>query len=307
MSESDQKILATLFPTDIREKWKLNDLKCKGLQEIRLRVCKPLQLRYQSKQENMENNIPDADELRDIFLHICGSSVYAYEKERENGFITVKGGHRIGFVGDVSAYQGDRYLVKHIASMNMRIAHEMIGVSEQVITYCIDHKVPLNTLVISPPGLGKTTLLRDMSRELAEKWNVGVVDERGEIAGAYLGIPTLNCGKNADVITGADKEKGIAMLIRTMSPQIIVIDEIGTDNDAKGIERASISGCAILASIHGKNIEDVCEKEEMKHLIQRKRFQRYVLIEQEGTGERTAKIFDENRVIICRGKLLPVV
>lgn len=295
-----------LFPATIIKKWSLDKVEWNCLQEIRLRVHKPIHLHYQSMDFDYGLQKVQVEDLRDIFLHICGNSVYAYEKERENGFFTVEGGHRVGFAGAVTAYHEGRYIVSHITSMNIRIAHEMIDVSREVIPYCMQDNIPLNTLIISPPGLGKTTLLRDMTRVFGEKWKVGVVDERGEIAGAYQGVPVLDCGKYTDVLTGIEKKKGIDILLRTMSPQLIVIDEIGVEEDAKGIEKASVCGCAILASAHGKSLEDLGRREELREILVQKHFDRYLVIKQIEQGSRVVDVFDQDGVKVCIGKPLRV-
>lgn len=283
--------------------WHLGLQKDKELEEIRIRVEKPIVISYRTKTQVTEI-FPTQREVMEFFGYLCQDSVYAYEEERKKGYMTMKGGHRVGFTGEVVTVGEGDFFAKYICYLNIRIAHEWKNISKQVLPYLIEDEIPKNTLIVSPPGLGKTTLLRDLVRVYGNRFNVGVVDERGEIAGAYQGVATLDCGRFADVITGSDKSKGIEILIRTFAPRLIALDEIGNKDDAKAVLRASVCGCRILATAHGREWDDLLNNEELKQLVETKRFERYLFLKRDKRARVVAEIWDENGEEQCSGVLL---
>ncbi len=175
-------------------------------------------------------------------------SLYAHEDELSQGYITIRGGHRIGICGEVK--DGKIRSLTDISSLNYRIAHEHIGIAEAVKADIIKDNQIRSTLIISPPMCGKTSLLRDTVRLLSsEGIKVGVCDSRGEIAAVYDGEPCLDIG-DADVLSGTSKAEGMSMLLRTMSPEVIVCDEIGSLEDARAVAESLSSGTAIIATAH---------------------------------------------------------
>ena len=236
------------FPKDIYEKLRNvilenNNLE-KEIQEIRIRVNRPivLKLRYR---DILINYLISSTDILNILERLCENSIYAYKNQICNGFITIKGGHRIGITGSAVIENNKIVNLKYITSLNFRIAREVKGCSEKILNEVIDFENSniYNTLIVSPPGKGKTTMLRDLIRNISngiEKINfrgktVGVVDERGEIAAMYRGIPQNDIGIRSDVIENISKPEGIRILIRTMTPEIIACDEIGTKEDALAI------------------------------------------------------------------------
>lgn len=236
------------FPKDIYEKIRNvilenNNLE-KEIQEIRIRVNRPivLKLRYR---DILINYLISSTDILNILERLCENSIYAYKNQICNGFITIKGGHRIGITGSAVIENNKIVNLKYITSLNFRIAREVKGCSEKILNEVIDFENSniYNTLIVSPPGKGKTTMLRDLIRNISngiEKINfrgktVGVVDERGEIAAMYRGIPQNDIGIRSDVIENISKPEGIRILIRTMAPEIIACDEIGTKEDALAI------------------------------------------------------------------------
>lgn len=219
----------------------------KILQEIRLRCNRPIILKSKNKDKIIDYRINQC-ELLQILEKICNNSIYAYKNQICNGFITVKGGHRIGITG-TAIIEGEKVInLKYINGLNFRIAREVLNCCEKIINQIIDkeNNTIYNTLIVSPPGKGKTTILRDIIRKISngmpefcfQGMNCGLVDERGEIAAMYHGIPQNDIGIRTDVIENISKAQGIKMLIRSMAPEIIACDEIGSIDDVEAIKQA---------------------------------------------------------------------
>ncbi len=231
---------------------RLNDLT-----EIRLRVGKNIYLYYGLEEIVLPYIISKID-LINILKNISSNSIYSVQQEINNGFVTITGGHRIGVVGELVLKDGAVGNVKNISSMNIRIAREHIGISDDVLDEVLVSNLVLNTIILSPPLCGKTTLLRDLARNISNKGkNVCIVDERGEIAPMCDSRCVLDVGDRTDVISGGSKEVGIRIAVRSMAPDVICIDEIGTKADAEALKYLSISGVNFIATMHGKNINDL--------------------------------------------------
>lgn len=302
--------LAEFFPERLRHNWTTLGLDIRSVKEIRIRVDR--KVRVAAEHEIALPFVYGERELEDIFRYLCHDSVYAYDEERRQGYLIVEGGHRIGITGEVTRVEGG-YLAKYIRYINIRIAHERKGLAKTVAPYLQSTSgrgQPLNTLIISPPGLGKTTLLRDLIRIVSNGecgflgCNVGAIDERGELAGAYRGSATLDCGERTDVVTGGDKGYGIAILVRTFSPRVIAIDEIGKDSDAAAIVHAGVSGCTVFATAHGSSLEDVIINRKMEELMRLQIFDRFLVLSLDEKNLRYFEIFDQEGVSVCGRSLL---
>ena len=181
--------------------------------------------------------------------------------------MTIKGGHRVGITGEWVFDNGHIKYLKNISSMNIRICREVIGCGKKFLDYIYDNNEIKNTLIISLPKCGKTTILRDISRiisngeaPLKRGYNISIIDERSEIAASFEGIPQLNVGDRTDVFANCLKSKGIILAIRSMSPEVIVCDEIGSKEDFESIIVAYNSGVKIITSIHGSDEQDFYNK-----------------------------------------------
>ncbi len=185
---------------------------------------------------------------------ITDASVYSVKNELCGGFVTIRGGHRVGIAGSAVIRGGKVSFVKDIASLNYRIASEKIGAADKIIEKITDGENIKNVLFVSPPGAGKTTILRDTARQLSNiGFRVSVIDERREIAAMYGGQSPFDLGPSCDVLSGVNKSDGMLMLLRSMSPEIIITDELGADEDFKAVEKLLSCGVAVIASVHGKN------------------------------------------------------
>ena len=257
------------------------------LQDIRMRTARPIILRLQEKDFILQYNIPQSEILQ-IVERLCENSIYAYKNQICEGFITVKGGHRVGLTGSCVIENGKIVNVKYISSLNFRIAREVLNCSTRVLREIIDieNKSIYNTILVAPPGRGKTTILRDVIRRLSNGIDeinfkgktCGVVDERGEIAAMYKGVPQNDVGIRTDIIENVTKNQGIHMLVRTMAPEIIACDEIGSSDDVDAIHYALYSGVKGIFTMHGKNIEDIKNNRQIYELIENREIQKVVFL-----------------------------
>lgn len=257
------------------------------LQEVRIRVDKPIILKLREKDIILQYNILQTEILQ-IVERLCENSIYAYKNQICEGFITIKGGHRVGLTGSCVIENGKITNIKYISSLNIRIAREVKNCSTRILREIIDieNKTIYNSIIVAPPGRGKTTILRDIIRRLSdgiEEINFrgktcGVVDERGEIAAMYKGAPQNDVGIRTDIIENVSKNKGIHMLIRTMAPEIIACDEIGSKEDVEAIHYALYSGVKGIFTMHGKNVEDIKNNKQIYELIENREIQKIIFL-----------------------------
>jgi stage III sporulation protein AA len=218
--------------------------------------------------------------------YISNYSLYAFEEEIRQGFITINGGHRIGIAGKIIIEDDVIKGMKHISFINVRLAHQVKGCADQVLPYIINQqgKGIYHTLIISPPRCGKTTLLRDIIRQLSDGssllagMSIGVVDERSEIGACYMGTPQNELGIRTDILDCCPKAKGMLMLIRSMSPQIIAVDELGSKEELEAIDYVIGCGCKLIATVHGSSLEDIRNKPTLGELIEKRLFERYIIL-----------------------------
>lgn len=252
------------------------------LEEIRLRCGHPVLLLADGQEYEVDSISRDTinnDLLNNIFNSLLNYSTYAYQEELTNGYITIEGGHRVGICGHTVMENGKVKTIKNISSINIRRSQEFIGVSDACMKYLIKgNKQVYNTLIVSPPKCGKTTLLRDMIRNFSNMgFQIGLCDERSEVSGAYHGQTSYNLGLRTDVLDGCPKEKGMIMLIRSMAPDIIATDEIGKKEDCYAIEAAVCAGISLLTTIHGSCYDDLLNS-GIGELVKRGVFERIIFL-----------------------------
>lgn len=256
------------------------------VEEIRLRVGRPIAIKKEKNIEVIEHNVT-TEEILETFEKICENSVYSYKKQICEGFITIRGGHRVGITGNCVFEDGQVQNINYISSLNFRIAREKIGCANSIIKEVIDFENDniYNTLIVSSPGAGKTTMLRDLIRQISNIGKTcGVVDERGEIAAMYKGIPQNDVGKLTDVISNVSKSKGMNMLVRSMAPQIIACDEIGSKEDIETINYAICSGVKGIFTAHGANLKELMLNLEMGELLNSCIIERIIFLDKFNKG-----------------------
>ena len=263
------------------------------VQEIRIRSNKPIALSDGATTVFMDSEgkiiytmgekafTASQRSIYDTFRRICDYSVYSRQDEIKNGYITVKGGHRVGLCGTAVLTEGKISALNDISSMNVRIARQVFGVSEEII----NHLYPFERgiLIAGMPSSGKTTLLRDLARSLSlgigcHITRTAVIDERGELSGTYSGTAYNDMGL-CDILNGYPKGEGIIHAIRAMSPQVIICDELGTNEDCKLVSQGFNAGAVVIASIHAGNYEELMRRKQAVELLETGAFENIVILE----------------------------
>ena len=265
-------------------------------EEIRLRVGYPVRVVIGAGEITPSSKATVMpDDLQTVLEMACEHSVHAALERMRSGFITVRGGHRIGICGEVIAEQGKIIGFRRPSSLNLRIAREVKGASAGLAEFLIEEDRLTSTLIIGLPGAGKTTLLRDLIRSISmgdgvPPHRVGVVDERGELAAVWNGAPQMELGPQSDVLDGVPKAEGMLFLLRGMNPQVLAVDEITNPEDIPAILQVSGCGTAVLATIHGKNWREVLMRPAYQKLMEQRIFRKAVMVNRTGTGERKWKV-----------------
>ncbi len=266
-------------------------------EEIRLRHSRPLMLHWNDGEAYLgksgvvgkakDAHFVSGEDLEKTLELISNHSLYAFEEELRQGYITLPGGHRVGLAGRAVVEKGKVKIFSNISGLNIRIARQIKGTAERVLPFLVDRATGrlFHTLIISPPQGGKTTMLRDLARLisdgvgiLGQGQKVGIVDERSEIAGSFRGVPQLEVGIRTDVLDACPKAEGIMLMLRSLSPRVIVTDELGREADADAVIEAIHCGVTIITSVHGSSLEEICNRPVIATLLQNSYFERLIFL-----------------------------
>ncbi|MGG1680070.1 stage III sporulation protein AA [Neobacillus sp. NRS-1170] len=269
------------------------------LEEIRIRINRPIEITMKGAPKFL-SYIIQPDDAFHLMNKISQFSIYTLEEELKRGYITVSGGHRIGLAGKVILEDGKVKAIRDIASFNIRIAREKIGIADPMIPYLFNGSW-MHTMIIGPPQTGKTTLLRDIARIISaghkvkgiEAKKAGIVDERSEIAGCVNGVPQLTFGNRVDVLDACPKAEGMMMMIRSMSPEVLIVDEIGRKEDAEAIQEAVHAGIKLIMTTHGTSLEELRSRPSLREILDQKIFERFVVLSRKSGPGTITHILDE--------------
>ncbi len=257
----------------------LSDVKKGQVREIRLRAGKPLAVNLVSADWLFQNDgslaaaqtsqslIVTKDEVNECFKKLCGYSVYSHQNEIASGFITVKNGHRAGVCGTAVVEEGKITGLRDISSVNIRVAREINGAADEIFNRVLSQGL-CGLLICGVPASGKTTVLRDLARQLSiNNTRVAIVDERGELAATHCGQAENNLGPRCDVLDGYPKGEGLMIAVKCLAPDVIICDEIGSEEEAKAIQTGLNCGVCVVASAHAADIEELRHKKQIMRLI----------------------------------------
>lgn len=277
----------------------------KFITEIRIRVNCPLQLccgseNYFLTNHGFEKNFYSSnnklnstfEDISKIFKAMCEYSVYSFEDQIKNGFITIPGGHRIGICGQGIYENNHLKNIKNMTSLNIRIAKEVKGCCQKIFDEIVNSH--FGTIIVGPPACGKTTLIRDIARTISTSTDhnfpkVVIIDERMEIASAFCGVPQLDVGLS-DVLCNFKKSSGILQAIRCLAPNIIICDEIGDLDEIKSIKVALNCGVKIICTIHAYDENDFFNKSQIPKLLETQAFEKIIFLKNANIPGQISKI-----------------
>lgn len=266
-----------------------------NIREISIRVEKPLVIStfscelFIDKKGNLKKNISNdlyiisKKEVLECIKVLTEYSIHSYQDKINSGYITIEGGHRVGVVGSCVISNNEIISVTDISSINLRIARQIKGVSDNLVLPLYKEKV-FSTLIAGSPASGKTTLLRDISLSLSNGkvgyfTKISLIDERGELAAVKDGVAQNDVGVLTDVLDGYHKGIGMTIAIRSMSPKVIIIDEIGGDSDALSIRQSLNAGVKVIATVHASSMEDILRKKHIVELLDEGAFEKIIILD----------------------------
>ena len=279
------------------------------LEEIRLRTGSPVEMVFSKQTKWMEDLIFTENDSMYVLNQLSEHSMYRMQPELKAGYVTTRGGHRVGLAGAVTTEKGTIKQLQHITFFNIRIAKEIKGTAQSFLPYLRKKQGLCNTLLIGAPQTGKTTILRDLARLISNGCSnytglkVGMVDERSEIAASYKGRPQHSIGRRTDVMDACPKADGLMMMIRSMSPEVLIADEIGSRSDVQALLEAVASGVNVIVTVHGNSLSSVQKRPSLEPLFASGMFERFIVLERNPAADFFYHIMDTGGMTISSGKV----
>ena len=258
-------------------------------EELRLRTGWPAAVVFSEGELPLDGPPVEPEHLEQLLELASRYSVHAVAEQLSQGFLTIRGGHRVGLCGTAAREDGRTRTLRELSSASVRIARQFPGIAREIAGELYEAGRLQSTLILAPPGAGKTSLLRDLIRTISEgegvpPLRVGVADQRGELGAAFQGVPQLELGRRTDLLTGCPKVQGLMMLLRAMNPQVLAVDEVTAPEDVDALLSAGGCGAALLATVHGRDSADLARRAVCRDLVPSGLFRRLITIE--GQGDR---------------------
>lgn len=246
--------------------------------ELRLRCGRAMSMLMPDGERSLGGEAVTAQDLDHLVLAASRGSIYAVQDSLAQGYITLEGGHRLGLCGSAVMENGRVKSLTRLSGASLRLARQVPGAADQAMALL--PRPISSTLIVGPPGCGKTTLLRDLIRQLSDRegLEISLVDERGEVAACRLGQPELEVGSRTDVLSGCPKAQGMLMMLRAMNPRVIAVDEVTDPRDIEAIRVCAGCGAAIIATAHGSSRHEMARRGLYRELFDLGVFQNLLFI-----------------------------
>lgn len=282
-----QQVLSVLPQSLRKQAMELSEGERNTVEEFRMRAGRPMAGVWDGRERELGGPAIGQMELQQLLELASHASLHMVLPQLRQGYLTIAGGHRLGLCGRAVMREGEMVNLRPLSSASLRVARQITGAAGPVLEHICPNGKLTGTLILAPPGLGKTTLLRDIVRSVSNgegcmAMRVSLADERGEVAAMWEGVPQLQVGRQTDVMEGCPKGEALMLLLRAMNPQVLAVDEITAQEDVAALELAAGCGAVLLATAHGESREDLKRRSLYRPLLEEGLLQKLVCISRRG-------------------------